>query len=127
MLWFRHDADATSDPKLQRLLAKHGPAALGVYWAMVEKMVWDETGITADDLPVLAHQLYTDADTVRKIVLDMVQLGLLQDSADGFFSLRAMTEVEGYRSKQYRGQLNAKKRWHPEQLTDEEKRFLEGS
>ena len=126
MLWFRHDTDASLDPKVQMLLAEHGPAGLGVYWAMVELMVRDEGGVPDSALPVLAHQLYTDADTVRRVVLDMARLGLIQDSADGFFSMRAMAEVEGYRTKQSMGRLHAKKRWHPEQLTEDEKRLLEG-
>lgn len=125
MIWFRHDADASFDPKMQRLLAKHGPAGLGVYWAMVEMMAWDEEAVSDADLPVLAHQLYADEESVRDAVRDMVGLGLLLEDGGAYVSARAMAEVEGYRSRQRIGRLNAKKRWHPEHLTDEEMALLE--
>lgn len=127
MIWFRHDADASFDPKLQRLLAKHGPSALGVYWAMVEKMAWDEEAVPDADLLVLAHQLYADEDAVRAAVRDMVVLGLLEEEGGCYASARAMAEVEGYRSRKMIGRLNAKKRWHPEHLTEEEMQLLEES
>ena len=38
ILWFKHDYDASSDPKLSALLSKYGIAGKGVFWTVIEML-----------------------------------------------------------------------------------------
>jgi hypothetical protein len=36
--YFSHDYNARSDPKIKKLLARHGVAGYGIYWAIIEDL-----------------------------------------------------------------------------------------
>lgn len=38
MLWFKHDYDASSDPKLSALESKYGLAGIGLFWIVIEML-----------------------------------------------------------------------------------------
>ncbi len=38
MKWFQHDISMHADPRMELLVAKHGPAGKGVYWDFVERI-----------------------------------------------------------------------------------------
>ena len=43
LTWFKHDVRARGDPCFSPLLARHGMAGYGVYWAVVE--IADDEGL----------------------------------------------------------------------------------
>ena len=48
--WFKHDFNASSDMKLQKLRRKHGIEAIGIYWMLVELLYRQNGQATMDDL-----------------------------------------------------------------------------
>jgi len=78
--YFPHDFYAREDPKLQKLLMKHGLAGIGAYWCIVEK-IYEQGGICRNcDLETIAFGLHCDTELIESILNDF---GLFEVNADG--------------------------------------------
>ena len=86
MKWTEHETTAHADPKVRKLLRKHGAAAYGLYWFIVELI---GQGITADNpengyLPTdvdgefLALELGMEQEDVKAILNYAVSIDLFQ-------------------------------------------------
>lgn len=65
---FRHDYGARNDPKIRKVLNKIGPGGGFIFWVVVE-MLYEQGGyIPRDSYDEIAHDNYTDTDTVRRVV-----------------------------------------------------------
>ena len=83
MKWFKHDADANRDPKLEKVLMKYGAEGYALYWLCIELIVHaiDRRNITFElehDCEILAHRLRMDSVRVEEILRCMVDLGLFE-------------------------------------------------
>ena len=106
-----HDTDALSDPKVQRLLSRHGAASLALFWAMVEAMCRDERPVDPEDVSAIAYQLHMGDAECSEMLAAMVSIGLLEDTDEGFSSARAMREVEHYKDVSEKRRKAINKRW----------------
>jgi bacterioferritin (cytochrome b1) len=81
--WFKHDSNAHRDPKLVSLIIKMGYEGYGLYWALVEKMREEATYKLPLDFDMLAYDLRSDAEKIKRIVNEF---GLFSVKKDCFFS-----------------------------------------
>lgn len=103
--WFKHDADASRDIKMRKLLRKGGAEAYGRYWSLMEAMASQGGTIVAlneDDWSVVAEYCLFDIDQVaeaKDFVGLLAQVGLLSTVALGcgkLVSERMLKQVEKF-------------------------------
>ena len=87
MKWFKHESNASQDAKLKKLRRRHGMAAVGVYWYILERIMTEcEPGNTSlaleDDTETLALDCDMEESDIFQITGYMVELNLLQVGPD---------------------------------------------
>jgi hypothetical protein len=99
MKWFKHDSNAHTDDKLQKVLMRHGAEGYALYWYCVELIAARVTpdNITFElkhDAEVLGYHLKIDTRKVEKIMLDMVNLGLFEYSGDNITCMKLAKRLD---------------------------------
>ena len=87
MKWFKHESNASQDAKLKKLRRRHGMAAIGLYWYILERIMTEcEPGNTSlaleDDAETLALDCDMNESDIIQITTHMVELNLLQVGPD---------------------------------------------
>ena len=118
LTWFKHDVRARGDPCFSPLLARHGMAGYGVYWALVE-IAHDEgplLDLSDDDVMAgTAHSLDMTAEQLEAFIGDCCRWGLFD--VDRWTDRRVLTsrrickQVEAYEAQCERNAANIRKRW----------------
>lgn len=68
--FFSHDYNARTDPKMQRLLMKHGCAGIGAFWCIIEQ-IYEQGGLLPlGDCESIAFALRMDEAVIESIVKD---------------------------------------------------------
>lgn len=85
MKWFKHDADANRDPKLEKVLMKYGAEGYALYWLCLELIAApiDKHNISFElehDAEILAYRLRMDSARVEEIMRFMVSQELFEIS-----------------------------------------------
>lgn len=81
---FPHSIYATQDTPLQMLADRHGPSALGAYWALAEKLYQaGEDGIGPYDLLAAAMLIRMDRKDMEAVVATLEELGVLEREGEG--------------------------------------------
>lgn len=88
MHWFKHDADASQDAKLQNVLLDYGLEGYGLYWYCLELIVGkiDVDNITFElehDARIIARNTGSTAQKVEEMMRYFVAQGLFEASAGG--------------------------------------------
>lgn len=83
MKWFKHDGNARSDEKIEKMLMKYGVEGYGLYFYCLEIIAGNLAGdnITFElkhDAEVIAYRLKMDTLKVEEIIKWMVTVGLFQ-------------------------------------------------
>lgn len=84
MRWYKHDSDAHSDAKIEKLMAKYGLEGYGLYFYCLELIAKDLTGESftfelEHDAQVLARRLYMSQEIIEEMMTFMVNLGLFEN------------------------------------------------
>jgi len=100
-LYFKHDADAMRDTKLNKLLLhKNGPTSYGLYWLIIEFLFGQENNQgTFDQLRMLARSLKIPVSKFLSVVTDF-DLFVIED--DTFYSkglIERVKEIEEKRAE----------------------------
>lgn len=67
--WFKHDSDASEDPKLCLLIEQFGPEGIGIYWLLVEILSKQKGYVYPLKLvPSLARRWNTTNDKVMAVI-----------------------------------------------------------
>jgi len=111
MDWFKHDANASRDTKLKKLIMRHGMAGYGLYFYCLE-LITDKININnltfaiEDDAEIIADNTKMHQGDVEIIMRYMVELGLFEasDGAITCFKLakrlnQSMTSNTEFRKK----------------------------
>lgn len=85
MKWFKHDASANRDAKLQRLRMKYGLEGYGLYWYCVELIAEgiEESNLTFElehDAEIIAFNTAMHFEKVQEMMAYMVKLKLFEES-----------------------------------------------
>lgn len=88
MHWFKHDADASQDAKLQNVLLDYGLEGYGLYWYCLELIVGkiDVDNITFElehDARIIARNTGSTAQKVEEMMRYFVTQGLFESSDSG--------------------------------------------
>jgi len=74
--YFRHDAHAVDDPKIQMMMSKYGPSGYGWFWIVIETMR-SENGYKILDKPfnwnALAVKSRTTPEKIKEFIDDCVK------------------------------------------------------
>ena len=88
MKWFQHDADASHDAKVKKLILRHGAEGYAVYFHCLELIAGDlsqtninfelehDAEIIADNLKIRSENNIASIDKVNNILKSIVSLGL---------------------------------------------------
>ncbi|MFD2890026.1 Lin1244/Lin1753 domain-containing protein [Chitinophaga cymbidii] len=106
--WFKHDYNARLDPKLQRVLMKHGQAGKGVFWDLLEMLYEAEGYLSLSDCDSYAFNLRTDADTLLSIITDF---DLFKQDDTRFWNERILSAIETRQAKSDKARIGAKVKW----------------
>lgn len=121
--FFSHDYNARNDPKMQRLLMKHGCAGIGVFWCIIEQLYEQGGELPMDEYESIAFALRVDAIAVQSIINES---GLFKNDGVIFWSesvknrLNKRSEIAEKRKKA------AMNRWGKSQ-NDDKKQQLENN
>ena len=108
MFWFRHDTDASSDIRMQRLSRKYGMEGVGIYWTVVESLYREKGMISLDKVPDIAYSMHAEEKIVDEIIKDS---GLFQFDKNNFWSKRVLNELNAKQDISDKARRSAKARW----------------
>ena len=96
MKWFKHDSNASSDAKLERVIMKYGLKGYGLYWYCLELIAANvkESCITFElehDAEVISHRTGINYELVQEMMTYMVNLGLFENK-DGTITCLKMAK-----------------------------------
>jgi len=81
--YFPHDYGARNDPKLSKVLMKHGHAGKGIFWDLIEMMYEQGGSLKLSECEDYAFALRADVNILSSLINDF---GLFQIENDIFFS-----------------------------------------
>lgn len=85
--WFKHDCNASNDPKLLSIRHIHGWAGAGMYWALVE-ILREQEGYKypcdEHNLQMLSTRLFLDYSKFHSFFFDCLRVQLFKEK-NGFF------------------------------------------
>ena len=111
MQWFKHDATAAADARIKKIIYRWGPDGYAIYFHCLEliagttsrkKITFElehDAEIIADNLKVKADENYTAIDKVNRIMRDLIQLQLLQESAGRVYCLKMALRLDDSTAK----------------------------
>lgn len=110
--WFKHDYGAINDDKISEIIARHGIAAYGIYWAVVEAMVNNENGgVMATLLGGLSSKCKTTKDEVLKVLKSCVEVELFFEEKNTFYSPRILKHKSDRNMLSVEGKKGSDLRW----------------
>lgn len=117
--YFQHDYNARNDKRTKALLKKHGAAAYGLYWILVEMLHEDaESGVELDEIQyeILSSDTKLTVRKVETIISDCINVYKLFELQDGILKSQRVERNKDKRaevssSRSIAGKKGAKKRW----------------
>ncbi len=106
--FFPHDINASQDPKIIRLLMKHGSKGYGLYWRIIELMAQNSKGELTIDYNLLGYTLRESAELIKSVIHDF---DLFVISSESFYSKRLAKEIQFANDKSLLAKQKAEKRW----------------
>ena len=106
MKWFKHDADASSDAKIKKLVIRYGAIGYAIYFHCLELIAGNisETNITfelehdaeiiADNLKIQGTADKAGVDIVNEVMKYIVQLGLFECHNDHIFCFKMLKRLD---------------------------------
>lgn len=99
MQWYKHDANANMDAKLQEVLLDYGLEGYGLYWYCLELIVGkvDKDNVTFElehDCRMIAKNTGSTVQKVQEMMQKMVQLGLFEQSNGAITCLKIAKRLD---------------------------------
>lgn len=106
MNWFKHDADATQDAKIKKLLIRHGAVGYAVYFHCLELIAAEvsesnltfelehDSEIIADNLHIHGTSVMSGIQIVEEIMRYIIELGLFESSNDKIFCFKLLKRMD---------------------------------
>lgn len=104
MKWFKHDSNAHTDAKLQKVLMRYGADGYATYWYCLELIAGkvDAKNITFElehDAEIIGHVLKVDQLRVQEIMTYMTKLGLFDNTEGVITCLKMATRLDDTTSR----------------------------
>lgn len=113
-IYFRHDYDSQTDPKLIKLMAKYRWEWYWLFRATLECMRWEwDVVIYEKDLDAIAYRLHYECNAYIEFMKFCCDIWLLIYDNDEklYYSKRLQDDVEHMRSKSKKAKASANARW----------------
>ena len=106
MKWFQHDADASTDAKIRKLLLRHGPEGYAVYFHCLELIAGGveknnitfelehDAEIIADNLKFKGDSQYSAIDKVNNILKTIIDLNLFTENDNRVFCFSLLKRLD---------------------------------
>ena len=107
--YFSHDVNARNDPKLIKLLMKHGIAGIGIFWCLIEMLYENNGELLTSECDSYAFALHTDYDVVNSVINNF---DLFQKNDKAFWSERVNDNMYNRKFKSEKAKLSASLRWN---------------
>lgn len=105
--YFKHDYNARSDPKMKRLLSKHGMLGVGIYWSIIEDL-YNNANALPTQYDVIAFDLRCDENVIRSVINDF---DLFQVDEEYFGSPSVAKRLLKREEKSLKAKRSADYRW----------------
>lgn len=104
MKWFKHDANAAIDAKIEKLMAKYGLEGYGLYFYCLEMIARnvEKHNLTFElehDAQVISRRLYMSEELVQEMMSFMVNLGLFENDRGVITCLKMASRTDEYTQK----------------------------
>lgn len=97
---FLHDADASSDRKMQIIIFKHGAEGYGIIWYLIEAMRRERnTHVQRTDSELCAHVLRTEANVIQDVILTAIDVGLFSEDENGLTAPALLRDLQVFEIK----------------------------
>jgi len=129
MKWFKHDADANMDAKLQEILLDYGLEGYGLYWYCIELIAGNvgPENITFElehDARVIARNTCSTAQRVEEMMKKFSELGLFEMSEGVISCLKLAKRADDYTAKLVKKQEGVEKKLNPPQENENQAETL---
>jgi hypothetical protein len=105
--YFSHDYTSRTDPKIKRLIAQHGMAGYGIFWAIIEDL-YVNTNVLPSDYDCIAFDLRTTPEVIDSIINDF---GLFANDGTNISSTSVERRLEERKDKSTKARESANRRW----------------
>ena len=104
MKWYKHDANAHGDAKLERVMIKYGMEGYGLYWYCLEliSQTVEPHNLNFElehDAEIISHRTGIHYERVQEMMTFMVDLGLFEQSNGVITCLKLAKRCDEYTSK----------------------------
>ena len=106
--YFSHDYNARNDPKIRKLISRHGITGYGIFWAIVEDLYQNANALPTD-YELIAFDMRTECDIVKSIVNDF---DLFVIEGNEFGSMAVERRLFERDKKSGKARESAFKRWN---------------
>lgn len=101
MKWFKHDSNANTDAKLQRVRMKYGMEGYGLYWYLLELIAAgvEKHNITFElehDSEIIAFNTGIHRDVIQEMMIFFVEQELLENSAGIITCIKMASRTDDY-------------------------------
>jgi hypothetical protein len=102
--WYKHDASAHGDAKLERVRIKYGMEGYGLYWYCLELIAAnvEQHNLSFElehDAEIIAHRTGIHFERVQEMMTFMVDLGLFEQRSGVITCLKLAKRCDEYTSK----------------------------
>lgn len=105
--YFSHDYTARTDPKIKRLLARHGISGYGIFWAIIEDL-YNNANALPLDYDSIAFDLRTEKIIIESVINDFE---LFVIDGETFGSLSVERRLNERNAKSLKARKSAISRW----------------
>ncbi len=123
--YFSHDYNSRNDPKLLKLLMKHGQEGKGIFWDIIEMLYEQDGYLLLSEMDSFSFSLRTTNDKILSIITDF---DLFYNDGTKFWSNSVNKRIEKIRDKSTKAKESALKRWgntqQPQQQTKKKTKFI---
>lgn len=107
--YFSHDFSSSSDPKVVKMMSKHGMKGYGIYWRLIEMLAQEtERWFLPKDYEVLAYEMRTQCECIKSVVQDF---GLFEFDDKNLWNKRLDRHFDERAEKSDKARKSAEIRW----------------
>lgn len=112
-IYFQHDFNARTDPKIIRLRKQHGWLGYGIYWAVLEILRENDGLLKYNELIDMSFSLQINDELYESIINACInEYSLFEKDSDGnVFSRRLCADIDHMKEKSANASASARKRW----------------
>ncbi|MEY2702799.1 MAG: hypothetical protein RLY43_1437 [Bacteroidota bacterium] len=99
MKWFKHDSNALTDAKIEKLIAKHSILGYGIYFAIVEiiaqRLESNNPKLEMEhDTELLSFKFHTAEEKINEVINTLINLNLLQKTENGIACYKLINRLD---------------------------------